>query len=99
MQHKEKGMNVNIEKLNQIARQVANRIVSDGARYYHREVHLVRIFGEEARAWSHTEIIARLENALRRNKLAIKEGRNVDLNRVVAIRQALHAEMNYGRTK
>lgn len=93
-------MNANPIVLSRVAAQVTNRAISNGAQTYSREVHLPRLFilDKDCLTWDKTKIIAKLENMLRGAKEAVRKGHwTADGNRVMALRQALHAELGYGR--
>lgn len=75
------------------ARRSADRAVSDGARLYQRTRDLPKLLGHRCLIMSRGEIIEALENAIGASAKMIQAGhRDADLNRHVALRQALAAE-------
>lgn len=88
-------MQVDQTQLDRVALQVANRAIVAGAARYDRARDLPKLF-PNYQVWSHTDLLARLENAIRAEKNAVRAGRwTGDLNRLIALRIALYAELGY----
>ncbi len=89
-------MNIDQTKLDWIAKQITHRAVASGAKLYNRDRDLPKLI-----RWKpgngEGDIIARLENCIRAAKNSARQGHwTYDGHRLMALRQALYAELGYG---